>query len=164
MATKVFFSFHYKPDNWRASQVRNIGVIEGNRAASDNKWEEVTSGGDDAIKEWIDDNMSGRSCVIVLIGSATANRKWINYEIEKAWKDGRGVVGIYIHGLKNSNEEQGTKGNNPLDYIYYDNKKLSSIAKAYDTPYSSSSYVYGHIEENIGNWIDEAISIRSNYK
>ena len=38
MARKAFFSFHYKPDNWRASQVRNIGTVEGNNAVSDNDW------------------------------------------------------------------------------------------------------------------------------
>ena len=27
---RTFFSFRYKPDNWRASQVRNMGVVEGN--------------------------------------------------------------------------------------------------------------------------------------
>ncbi len=37
MARKVFFSFHYKPDNGRASQVRNIGAIEGSQAVSDNQ-------------------------------------------------------------------------------------------------------------------------------
>lgn len=42
---KVFYSFHYKPDNWRASQVRNIGAVEGNKPASDNDWEEVVKGG-----------------------------------------------------------------------------------------------------------------------
>jgi hypothetical protein len=26
---KVFYSFHYMPDAWRASQVRNMGVVEG---------------------------------------------------------------------------------------------------------------------------------------
>ena len=35
MTRKVFFSFHYKPDNWRASQVRNIGKVEGNTPAGD---------------------------------------------------------------------------------------------------------------------------------
>ena len=34
MARKAFFSFHYQPDNWRVSQVRNIGVIEGNQPAN----------------------------------------------------------------------------------------------------------------------------------
>jgi hypothetical protein len=36
MAKQVFYSFHYDNDNWRASQVRNMGVIEGNRPAPDN--------------------------------------------------------------------------------------------------------------------------------
>ena len=52
---RVFFSFHYKPDNWRASEVRNIGKVEGNSPASDNDWETVTEGGEVAIKKWIND-------------------------------------------------------------------------------------------------------------
>lgn len=27
MARRTFYSFHYKPDNWCAAQVRNMGVI-----------------------------------------------------------------------------------------------------------------------------------------
>ena len=78
---QVFYSFHYIPDCWRASQVRNIGVIEGNKPAPDNDWETITRAGDDAIKKWINEQMKYRSCTIVLIGSNTAVRKWINYEI-----------------------------------------------------------------------------------
>ena len=63
-----------------------MGKIEGNGIVSANKWEEVTKGGNKAIEKWIDDNMSGKSCVIVLVGENTANRKWIDYEIKKAWK------------------------------------------------------------------------------
>src|SRR5690349_5507067 len=94
MPRKCFYSFHYVPDNWRTSQVRNIGVIEGNAPASDNGWESVKKGGEAAIQKWIDLQLSGRSCAIVLIGSETAGRKWINYEIGKAWNEGKGVVGI----------------------------------------------------------------------
>ena len=36
MARRVFYSFHYNPDNWRAAMVREIGSIEGNRPATDN--------------------------------------------------------------------------------------------------------------------------------
>jgi len=54
---QVFYSFHYKPDSWRVSQVRNIGTIEGNKPAPDNDWETVTKSGDDAIKKWIEDQM-----------------------------------------------------------------------------------------------------------
>ena len=81
MARRCFFSFHYKPDAQRASQVRQIGSIEGNRPATDNDWEKVTAGGDTAIKKWIADQMYGKSCTVVLVGAATANRKWINQEI-----------------------------------------------------------------------------------
>ena len=72
---RVFYSFHYIPDNWRASQVRNIGTVEGNKPASDNDWESITKKGDAAIKEWIDGQLSGRSCCVVLVGEKTANRK-----------------------------------------------------------------------------------------
>jgi len=78
-----------------------MGVVEKNPLASDNDWEEITEGGDAAIEEWIDEQMAGRTCAIVLIGRGTAGRKWINYEIEKAWNDGKGLLGVYIHGLKN---------------------------------------------------------------
>lgn len=37
MTRKVFYRFHYQRDGWRASKVRNIGVVEGSRPASDNK-------------------------------------------------------------------------------------------------------------------------------
>lgn len=41
MTRKCFYSFHYEPDNWRASQIREMGTLEGNRPATDNDWEEV---------------------------------------------------------------------------------------------------------------------------
>jgi Thoeris protein ThsB, TIR-like domain len=165
MARKVFFSFHYKPDNWRASQVRNAGVVEGNRPVSDNEWEKITKGGDAAIESWIDGQLSGKSCAVVLIGSAAAGRKWIKYEIEKAWNDKKGVVGIYIHNLKDVSGNQSSKGRNPFEdfTMKRDNKTLSSIVKAYDPPYSTSTYVYDHIKEKIDGWVEEAISIRNNY-
>ncbi|MBS1204523.1 MAG: hypothetical protein H6R25_1422 [Proteobacteria bacterium] len=164
MARQCFFSFHYKPDNWRVSQVRNIGSIEGNKPARDNDWETVVGGGDQKIKDWIAEQMKGRSCTVILAGTNTANRKWINYEIVESWNKGMGVLVIYIHNLKDVNGNQSTKGNNPLSYITHGstNKKLSEIAKAYDPPYSSSKNVYDYISENIEDWIEDAIKIRNN--
>ena len=97
---QVFYSFHYDPDNWRAQQIRQIGAIEGNQPATPNNWEKVRRGGDRAIKQWIDGQMRGRSCTVVLVGSNTAGREYIDYEIVKSWNTGMGVVGIYIHGLQ----------------------------------------------------------------
>lgn len=161
MARKAFYSFHYVSDNWRASQVRNMGVVDGNKPATDNEWEEVKKGGDTAIQEWIDDQLNGKSVAVVLIGSKTAGRKWINYEIKKAWGEGKGVLGIYVHNLKNSDGDQATKGNNPFDEFKIGDKSLSSIVKAYDPPYSTSTNVYDHIKGNLADWIEKAIEIRN---
>jgi hypothetical protein len=42
MARKVFHSFHFKRDSHRVSQVRNMGVIEGQPVLSSNEWEETS--------------------------------------------------------------------------------------------------------------------------
>lgn len=164
MARKIFYSFHYTPDNWRAAQVRNMGVIEGNQAVSDNDWETITSGGDDAIREWIADQLVGKSCAVVLVGKETAGRKWITHEIQEAWNANKGVVGIHIHNLRDSNQNQCLMGNNPFDHLSLKQggTKLSSIVKIYNPPYLDSSYVYGYIKDNISDWVEEAIEIRKN--
>ena len=163
MTRRAFYSFHYQPDNWRAAQVRSMGVIDGNKPASDNAWEDVKAGGDDAIQEWIDDQLAGKTVVIILIGQNTAGRKWINYEIKKAWRDKKGVLGIYIHNLKNSAGDQSEKGSNPFSKFTIDGVSMDEIVKTYNPPYSTSTNVYSHIKENLGDWIEKAIEIRGNY-
>jgi hypothetical protein len=163
MARKAFYSFHFRPDNSRAGQVRNMGVVEGNVPVSDNDWEAVKKGGDAAIQKWIDSQLSGKSVAIVLIGSATAGRKWIKYEIEKAWKLGKGVLGIYIHRLKDLDGNQSSQGRNPFDDFDFGTTKFSSIVKAYNPPYTDSKQVYRYIHDNLADWIEEAITIRAKY-
>lgn len=163
MARKVFFSFHYKPDCQRAAQVRNMGTVEGNAPVSDNDWERVTAGGDAAIKRWIAGQLDGKSCAVVLIGSQTAGRKWINHEIIEAWKARKGVVGIYIHKLKNLAGQQATQGANPFHKLDFGDKKFSSIVKAYDPSGATSQDAYAWIKKHLANAVEEAIQIRSQY-
>ena len=162
MTRQVFYSFHYKPDAMRASQVRQIGVLEGNKPASDNDWEKVTGGGDPAIKKWIEGQMKGRSCTVVLVGQNTANRKWINHEIIESWNADMGVVGICIHGLRNTDGYIAKMGNNPFDYITFGDtkKKLSSIVKCYNPTGTNSKERYAWISKHLANAVEEAIKIR----
>ena len=160
MGRKVFYSFQYKNDVFRVQQVRNIGALEDNKPASANRWEEVKKEGEKAIKKWIDDNMQGRSCLVVLVGEETANRKWVRYEIKKAWEDGKGVVGIYIHNLKCMQNGTCSKGANPFTRFSVNGKKLSDIVKCYNP---SPSNAYQDIKDNIEDWIEEAIEIRSKF-
>ncbi|MCD5380784.1 TIR domain-containing protein [Candidatus Gracilibacteria bacterium] len=159
---QVFYSFHYNNDVLRVSQIRSIGALEDNKPVSANDWEEVKKKGDTGIKKWIDDNMNYRSCVIVMIGEDTSKRKWVKHEIEKAWNENRGVLGIYIHNIKCPNNGKSNKGANPFDNFTLDKgkKKLSSVVKCYNP---SSSDAYNDIRNNLEDWIEEAIKIRKNY-
>jgi hypothetical protein len=162
MARRVFCSFHYEPDCSCAAQVRNMGVVEGNKPANDNEWERITRGGAAAIRRWIERELDGKSCNVVLIGENTAGRRWINYEIKEAWNSKKGVVGVYIHRLRDLDGNQSAKGDNPLEHFRLDgsNKKLWAIVKAYNPPYTNSKDVYAYIKDNLFDWIEEAIEIR----
>ena len=176
---QVFFSFHYEEDVWRVAQVRNIGTVEGQPLFGDNGWEKVRKSSDEAIKRWINKEMEMRSFVIVLIGEHTASRKWVKYEMEQAWKKGKGLVGIYIHKLEDYSKEQANKGNNPFEEFYVDKSinyiaertspldgnelKLSSVCTAFDSDFYSSNYVYQDITNNIEDLIEEAIAIRNRF-
>ena len=141
MARKVFFSFHYQRDIWRACIVRNSGVVEGVAAAgfSDASiWEEAKKKGDAAIKKMIDDALIGTSVTAVLIGAETANRTYVNYEIEKSIERGNGILGIHIHNIKDQNGKTDTVGAVP--------KKLL------DGAYS----VYTWDRAKFGDWVEDA--------
>lgn len=158
MTKKCFLSFHYEPDNWRVSQVRQIGAIEEQPLLDSNKWEEIKKKGDDAIEKWIAENMKGKECLIVLVGEKTAGRRWVKHEIKKAWRDGLGVLAIHIHNLKDSNGKQSSKGSDPFAGLTVDGKAISG--KVYDPPYLTSTYVYDHIKANIEAWVSEAVKAR----
>lgn len=156
---QVFLSFEYNKDAWRASQIKEMGKLDSSSTFSGNEWEEVKEKSDAKIKEWIDSQMEKRSCLIVLIGTTTASRKWIEYEIKKAYELNKGILGIYIHKLKDSNGNQTTKGGNPFDNVFIGTKiePLSKYVKCFDSTFSTSTYVYNDIKENIEKLIENAI-------
>jgi len=162
---QIFYSFHFDNDVMRVQQIRNIGALEDNKPVSASEWEDIKKKGESSIKKWIDDNMAYRSCVVVLVGEETANRKWVKYEIRKAWEDGKGLVGIYIHNLRDPRTSKippyfgkCRQGQNPFDQFNFESgKKLSSVVKCYNP---NSTDAYNDIKNNIEDWVEEAIQIR----
>ncbi len=159
---RVFFSFHWK-DAWQASQVRNIGATSHDEPVSNNSWEQIKRSGDSAIKNWIDSQMAICSCVIVLIGQETHSRKWVNYEIRKAFNDGKGILGIYIDGIKDREGRTSRRGNNPFDSIILtDRRPLSRIITTYDPSVGGwdSQSQYAYIARNLEAWVEQALQNR----
>ena len=156
----VFYSFHFDNDVMRVQQIRNIGILEGNSPASPNDWEQLKRTGKATIERWIENNMKYKRCVIVLIGSDTANRPWVKYEIEKAWNDKRALLGIYIHNLKCPKNGTSKKGKNPFDELQLvDGTRLSSLVTCHDP---NPLNAYRDIANNIENWIHWAIKNKRN--
>lgn len=161
---QVFFSFHYDADAWRASQVRNMGVVDKSSTFCDNDWEEVKKKSKEEIKEWINSQMKMRSCLVVLIGEQTWQREWVKYEIELAYKLRKGIVGIYIHKLKDRFEMQANEGISPFDVVFTEEENsLANYALTFNSEYSESNEVYNDIKEKIHDLIEGAIEKAKSY-
>ncbi len=154
MTRKIFYSFHFDNDVMRVQQIRNIGVLEGNRPVTPNRWEEIKKGGVPAIEKWIDENIARASCVVVLIGKETHKSRWVKQEIRKAWNNHKGLVGIYIHNLRDPNSGACSKGINPFSQIELKNgSNLSARIPVYD----AGQDAYGWIERNISHIVEKGI-------
>lgn len=151
----VFYSFHYSNDVFRVQQIRNMGIVDGDPPVNENEWERIKARGDAAVERWIDENMKYKRCVIVLIGSQTAAREWVKYEIRKAWVEKRGLFGIYIHNLKDPRTGTSTKGANPFDVWQIDGRSMASYVPCYDPNYLNA---YGDIKTNLQSWANMAIT------
>lgn len=157
MSRKVFFSFHYERDAWRAAQVRNSDLLadEDEYGVIDAvAWEKIQRQGDDAIRRWINSQLQYTSVTVVLIGAQTSERPWVEYEIIESWKKGNGLVGIHIHNIKDQWQRTDTPGENPLDQLKFtDGTPLSSVCKTYD-------WVLNDGRNNLGKWVEGAAKER----
>ena len=161
---RIFYSFHFQKDAWRAAQVRNMNLTEHDAPLSNNDWEQLRRGGDAAIKTWINRQMYGKSCLVVLIGTHTSKRRWVEYEISKAWNDGKGVLGIYIHNLRNREGLQERQGANPFASLTLGyNRYLSEIVPVYNPKGFDSKDVYAAIRRSMVSWVENAIRLRKQF-
>lgn len=142
------------PDK-RDWQVMDTGLVQAN------EWQSIVAASNARIEHWISNQMKRVPCVIVLIGSKTADRPWVCYEIEKAWAEGKGVLGIRIHNLATKKRHKGPAGENPFDEVIIDGRLISEIVPVYDPPFTESAKVYDYIRENLDSWIRQAIQARN---
>jgi hypothetical protein len=153
MARKIFFSFHYDLDIWRAMQVRNSDQISNKDEVGfidKADFEKLQRQGEKAVHNWIDKQLEGTSVTVVLIGSETASRPYVQYEITESWKKGNGLLGVYIHGVKDQAQKTTTKGSSPFAGTTYKLADGTAVAIAtYD-------WVTNDGRENLASWVEKA--------
>lgn len=155
MARKVFFSFYYERDVRRVVQIRNSWVLRLNGEAQPfydkAEWEAVKN--KKGIKSWIEEQLAGTSVTVVLIGSETYDREWVRHEIKRSYELKKGMIGVYIHNVKDPQYGTDMKGRNPLEYwqITKNGAKvpLSSMYKTYD-------WVTQDGYNNFSSWVEAA--------
>lgn len=59
---------------------------------------------DSTIRRLLRMKMSWAGTVVVLVGKETQTRPWVDWEIREANRQGKNIVGVYEHGLKNKVE------------------------------------------------------------
>jgi len=144
MARNVFFSFDYR-FVWKVNQIRSIPNITGSAAAGfvdASLWEESKKKNDAEIKKLIDSALHQTSVTVVLVNYGTANRKFIDYEINQSIDRGNGLVAVQIHDLKDNNGKIGSPGAIP-----------TAITGA-----GFKAYKYVNTEK-LSDWIEEAAKI-----
>jgi len=159
MVRRVFFSFHFDRDHWRANQVRNSWLTQDDQESAGYidaaDWEDLKRQGDAAIKRWIRSQMDSTSVVVVLIGTKTSERDWVKFEIKEALKEDKGIVGVRVHNLEDQNGNTDPQGDDPLDNVYIVDGKFLRPSKAYNT----YSWVLQNGYDNFGDWVEEAAEI-----
>jgi hypothetical protein len=99
----------------------------------------------------IENALNETSVTVVLIGAETAGRKFVMYEIEQSLLRGNGLLGVYIHQLRDAFGQTTKKGPNPLDKLTIPgtSQALSTVFETYDWVDDD-----GHI--NLSRWVDAA--------
>jgi hypothetical protein len=120
MARRCFFSFHYQDViDFRANVVRNHNITKDDNGGffDASIWESSKKQGDLALKRLINNGLNNTSMTVVLIGSQTYARRWVQYEIMKSIERGNGVIGIHINGIRDKYGYVKDQGPNPFDYL-----------------------------------------------
>lgn len=93
--------------------------------------------------------------MLTLIGSETASRPWVKYEIKRAWELNKGLVGIYIHNLKCPRNGTCSKGANPFNNWNIGNQSMANLVTCHDP---NSWDAYGDTSRNLESWVAGAIA------
>ncbi|MDX2256543.1 MAG: TIR domain-containing protein [Pseudanabaenaceae cyanobacterium bins.39] len=164
MARSVFFSFHYQRDIWRVNVVRNHFLTKSGYTSAGywdhSLWETVKRDGDLALKRMINKGLENTSVTVVLIGAETAQRKWVQYEIEKSYERGNGMLGIYIHNIPSINGFRDFQGRNPFDYFLVEQKNQYLYSVSNLVPSSNYYPTYDWVSDdgynNFSTWVETA--------
>lgn len=104
--TKNVFISHYGKEDEKVQRLKQRFAEKGynirNYSVDSTKHTRKKRPSDEVIRRFLRRQISWSSSLICMIGPKTHTRKWVNYEIEAAHRQGKKIVGIYTHGSSDS--------------------------------------------------------------
>jgi len=158
MSRHVFYSLHYDADRSRAELIRNLPGLTANLEAKPGEWATVKRTGEFAFKRWLEQQLRGRSCTVVLIGAQTAQRAGIQHEIRRSWELRLGLLGVHIHALKDASGAPCSKGETPFTTGTLGEN--AARVPVYEPPEDDSKLAYRFIADNLAKWVEHAVASR----
>jgi hypothetical protein len=102
--TKNVFISHYNKDEAHIGKLKDLleksGYILRNSSIDSSKPNDAKN--PDYIRTLLSDGIKWSRTTIILIGPKTHTREWIDWEIEKSFKEGNRIVGVFINGASDS--------------------------------------------------------------
>lgn len=111
MKKQVYLSHDIVNDSWRArvfvQTVRSL--LRPRIIISSTGWQNT-----ETARTEIRKHLEDTSVTVVLIGSETADRPWVHYELEQSVARGNGLIGICIHAMEDHKGNSSMPGTRPL--------------------------------------------------
>lgn len=149
---RIIFPSYDWDDAWMVNQIINRAKILGRETTGFAKGVPNEDGLTDPIeiRQWIDKNMNGCSCLILFVGEKTHLSQWIKYEIEQASQKKMARFIIHLVGMKKRDGSTCKFGVDPYRYhgLYSADGRGYEIKQYY--------WIGNDGDINIDKWIEEA--------
>jgi hypothetical protein len=155
MPRRVFFTFNYERDLWRAGIVRDSWIKPDRQAVGfwdKALWTEANRRGEEIVKKMILRELENTGVTVVLVGAETGNNPWVNLAIIESYKRKHGLFAVYINKISDTQGNVDKHGDNPFDFIYINNPDgtVTHFSKLYLT--------YDYMDQNgyldLDKWIE----------
>jgi hypothetical protein len=158
MVYNLYLDFHYERDFYRTKKIyndlRERKEFQLRGFFPPQIWQTATTKGERALEELIAGELLKSAVTVVLIGYQTAKQKYVLQTLTESYRRRKGMLGIYIHRIKDQEGRIDYKGRNPFDFLFSarNGKKiyLSQLYPTYD-------WVSDDGFHNFDKWVAEAV-------
>lgn len=74
---------------------------------------------DDVLRQFLTEQLKGTSVTCVLVGTETAIRPWVRYELVRSFHRGNGLLAVRVHNIRDWNKQPSAEGLNPFTQLAY---------------------------------------------